>query len=189
MAAKQQPTQHSPTGYKAALLKLGEMRGQSGSAAFDRATLAVTVFDDRDFRADLGNVDDFRAGQALDPYFEDLCLEFLQLRALLEHYPEREQWAAGRLATMRREMLAARSTTGSDGQSHLSRPRPSWKTKAKALEQQLTKVQGGSRKTSREATSLRAQLDQAKARIRELEVENADLRRQLLELCNEPALA
>jgi hypothetical protein len=127
------------TGYKAALVKLELLRGQAGAAAYDRVKLAAEqIFEDRDFRADLGNFDDFQAGDFLNPYFEDLCLEFLQLRSMLEFYPERERWAEGKLATMRREMLESR---GQPEEEAVKRERPRWKEVAADLEKRIKELE------------------------------------------------
>jgi hypothetical protein len=91
--------------YKQILLEVKKLQGQAGVAAFDRITLLVQVFEDKDFRADQGDFDDIRAGEFLSDFCEDLSLNFWQLRAILEHFPNRDSWGGGKLATMHATML------------------------------------------------------------------------------------
>lgn len=93
-------------GYKQKLLAAKQMMGQSGLAIYDRLLLLVEVYNDKDFRTDHGNIDDFKAAEIMDGYFSDLFgLGFLQLRSMLEHYPERKQWETGRLRIMWNDIL------------------------------------------------------------------------------------
>ena len=63
-----------------------------GSNAFERVSLLVEVFDDRVFRHDQGNVDDFKAAEILDGYLSDLAFTFLDLRAVMLRFPDRTDW-------------------------------------------------------------------------------------------------
>ena len=82
-------------GYRKLLLEASELRAQGGRSAYQRTKLLVQVFKDRDFRAEAGNVDDFRAAEVLDEYVEDLALSFLELRAMYEHFPKESSGAKG----------------------------------------------------------------------------------------------
>jgi DNA-binding transcriptional MerR regulator len=89
--------------YKKLLLQAQEMRGQSNGMIYDRARILCQVFDDGEFREDNGNIDDFRLAEILNNYIDDLGFDFLDLRSMLDKYPDRESWVSGRL----KRMLAA----------------------------------------------------------------------------------
>jgi len=93
--------------YKAALKRLEEMQGQMGAQLFDRIQVAVTVFEDAEFRAQTGNVDDSRAARFLDGFFPELFFDhpFDDLRAILKHFPKRARWEKGDLRTMWKAVL------------------------------------------------------------------------------------
>ena len=52
----------------------------------------VDIFDDRDFRADNNNFDDFAAGELLDKYLEDTSVSFMEARAILISFPDANDW-------------------------------------------------------------------------------------------------
>ena len=60
-AKKKTPQKDSPRPYKQKLLQARELRAQNSSNNHRRVCLLVEVYDDRDWRADLGNVDDMKA--------------------------------------------------------------------------------------------------------------------------------
>lgn len=86
--------------YKSLLLEARELRGQAGLNAHKRASLLVKVFDDRDFRSEIGATDDYAAAEMLDSEIEDLCLSFLQLREILKRFPNEAEWSDGKLRTL-----------------------------------------------------------------------------------------
>lgn len=86
--------------YKTLLLEARDLRGQAGINAHKRATLLVKVFDDRDFRSEIGATDDYGAAEMLDAEVEDLCLSFLQLREILKRFPNEQDWSDGKLRTL-----------------------------------------------------------------------------------------
>jgi len=163
----------SETGYKTLLLNARKLRGKSGVKAFDRASILCTVFDDGEFRQDCGNLDDFRAAELLDEYVEDLALGFLDLRAMLAHYPRRQQWADGRLSKMLREMVKATETALP---SAARPPRMAIAETRKQLEQQLEEAR---REKAKIEYAKHDEIAQLKLRIVELETENANLRARI----------
>lgn len=170
--AKEKPADE---GYKKKLLQCKELRGEAGFTAYERARLLVDVFDDRDFRADLGNVDDWKAAKALDEYVEDLCIKFLGLRAMLEHFPRKDEWKEGKLATMYQQVV--------DGRSE---PEQTTQERRRATLEDLERLEQQAKKWKEQADTLKGQLkgvqDELKQRdekIAQLTRENDDLRAQL----------
>lgn len=161
--------ERAETSYKAKLLNARAMRGKGGFAAYDRVTLLNGVFDDRDFRADIGNVDDFRAADVLNEYTEDLALRFLELRAMLEHYPERSQWKDGKLRTMYDEMRAARNVDAE----------PTKRQRQSVTREQYDALQNDKQHAEARAKFLDGELSQRQNRLAELERENAQLKQAL----------
>lgn len=168
-------------GYKALLLKCQELRGQAGAAAYDRAKMLVQVFDSQAWRADASPkagqlLDDLDAGRLLDAYVEDLALGFLDLRAMLEHFPEREQWAQGLLKRMHAEMLAARETT----EEQPARKRSVvTKQELEAVENERDHLKARADYLTRDIAEVKDELKEARQQVKSLEAENRQLRESL----------
>lgn len=88
--------------YKSTLLKVLELQSNAALLIYQRIKLLCEVFDDRDFRLDLGNADDFRAAAVLDRYLDDTPWTFLELRAVFVKFPQAADWRERSL----REMVA-----------------------------------------------------------------------------------
>jgi hypothetical protein len=86
--------------YKEKLLECRELRGQAGSSAHRRAVLLTEVYDDPEFRDTNGGLDDFGLADLLSEFIEDLCLNFFQIKRMLEEFPRRSDWAQGKLYSM-----------------------------------------------------------------------------------------
>ena len=132
----------------------------------------MQVFSDQEFRADTGNLDDFKAAKILDSYVEDLCFGFLDLRSMLMHFPQEGAWKEGKLLTMHREMLAANSEP-------IPRGKSSTRVSRKALECALGEAK---REVIVLTNRFGSERDQLLARIHELETENSKLRAKIAEL-------
>lgn len=170
----------SKSTYKDRLLKAKELRSESGANAFDRVALLVEVFNDRDFRLDCGNVDDFRAAETLDAYVDDLCRDFLELKQMIEFYPKREQWSDGKLNTMHRAMMQAIEERNASERSQAG-------NKRKPKQQEFTQADYNSLLLRAEnAVSMRKQIqqqcDRLQAENRDLKAENERLRKENSEL-------
>lgn len=181
-------------GYKQLILKARELMGKAGLIAFDRAKLLCQIFEDRDFRADLGNADDFKCAETLDELCGDLSLKFLRLKQLVEHFPERKQWASGNLERMLAEMLA--SVTAPIEDHKPKRERTVIKqSEFVALSQEKTKVEQQANEFKKlaevakqekveiesKAREFRQAAESAEEKCRRLEIENRDLREKLAE--------
>lgn len=180
MLAIEQTKESSTKMYKERLLDARKLRGKSGVKAYDRAKLLVVVFDDGEFRQDCGNLDDFRAAELLDEYVDDLCIGFLDLRAMLAHYPRRRQWADGRLAKMLREMVRATETALP---SSARPPRVAIAETRKQLEQQLEVAR---REKAKLEYAKHDEIAQLRVRIAELEAENAALKAIITKMEKQP---
>lgn len=168
-------------GYKSKLQECLRLRGEGGLSAYRRARLLCDVFEDREFRADLGNADDLKMASALDEYVEDLCLDFLDLRAMVAFAPNESQWMDGRLKRLHAEMLAAQSQATSRGES--KKPRKAATVKQlEAAEKRVEELSETARHYRSEVEELRSKLSEATDEIRRLQRENARLEGRISEL-------
>lgn len=151
----------SNQGYKKLLLEAKALRGQAGGAAYDRAKLLNAVFEDTEFLADLGSIDQDKAAKVLDDYVQDLALSFLELRALFLHFPKRAAWEDGKLRDMYDEMLDAR-------------PQPEKRTASRktATVAELTAAR-------EEIARLNRKLKAAQEQLAQLKEENKELKKEL----------
>jgi len=157
----------APRGYKKLLLEALALRAQGGKSAYQRIKLLVAVYKDRDFRIEAGNVDDFRAAEVLDEYVEDLALRFLELQAMVEHFPKESQWSEGKLRSMYKEVMEANGQPERDVQR---RHKITLQQYAE-LEEKLKREAARVRQLQKENAQLKSELDQTKAQLRELKKE------------------
>lgn len=87
------PSKNTSKGYKDILREVSEMLSHVRCDLYAITKKLCQVFEDSDFRADLGNADDFRAAEALDKHVCDLGFTFLELRSVLQMFPTAEAWA------------------------------------------------------------------------------------------------
>lgn len=175
MNSTEQTNASSTARYKTLLLEARKLRGQAGAKAFDRGRLLVTVFEDRDFRADCGNIDDMRAAEILDDYLDDLCLDFLSMAAMLKFYPRRKLWQEGRLARMYRDMIAV--------QERQNEPAPQPRRVSASTRKELeARLEDARQEKARLESIRRSEAETLKERIAELEEENERLRLRVAEL-------
>lgn len=170
----------SPRPYKQKLLEARELRKQSGVLVYDRVALLCEVFEDRDFRIDLGQVDDLAAAKVLDAEVADLCFEFLQLRELMTTFPDRDIWQKLTLGTMWQKVLETRPAR----EEPIRKRRVVSQAEHKAVEEQLRQARDKAAKLKAVADrvpSLERALADSQTRIDQLESENASLRRALSE--------
>lgn len=152
-------------GYKRLLLEALELRGQGGKSAYQRTKLLVQVFLDREFRAEAGNVDDFRAAEVLDEYVEDLALRFLELKAMVEHFPREKDWSEGKLRTMYKTVMEA----GGQPEREIQRRHKITLEQYAELEDKWKKELARNRQLQKENAQLRSELDQVQTRLRKLD--------------------
>lgn len=172
--------------YKLKLIVVSEMKAQSKGLLYDRVKILNEVFDDRDFRAEAGNLDDFKADEHLSAYVDDTGFTFLQLRAILEHFPNRAAWEKRKLAEMYDEMRDAKAKLNKQERQPTAPRRrvtaaefdqaQEEKSRAQVIAQQSREQL---HKVTDEADALRAEVARLQGRISELERENRWLRRQL----------
>ena len=190
--------------YKRLLIQAKNLQANAKANVYKRVKLLVQVFDDADFRIDYG-ADDFVLAGILDQYIADIGWGFMELRSIIEHFPDEADWKTGRLSKMHDEVVKARRAKAADDKQESApvRRKPHRIAKAdyeavknenrelrakykaacaRGLDRQATPealpTANGNGKPS-EVETLRKQLAAAKKRIAELEAENAELRRQL----------
>jgi chromosome segregation ATPase len=84
-----------------------QLRGDGQRLVYDRVALLCQVFDDQEFRAANALLDDTTAAELLDVEVADTCADFLELRAIFQRFPKRDQWAGKALNVLRAEMIQA----------------------------------------------------------------------------------
>lgn len=148
-------------------IEAGKLRQKGLGFLWERMQRLVAVYQDAAFRAE-HDLDDFSAGEWLDKEVSDTCATFLELMAVLEVYPERDQWIAGDLKSMVAQCLAeeaARRRAQSDRQ-----PRKRMSAEEfRALERERDELRGQIAELIEENRSLRSELAVAQYRISELE--------------------
>jgi len=155
----------APRGYKKLLIEALALRAQGGKSAYQRAKLLVQVYQDRDFRAEAGNVDDFRAAEVLDEYVEDLALQFLELKSMIEHFPKESQWDEGKLRSMYKEVMEA----GGEPEREVQRRHKITLEQYAEMEEKWKKELARNRQLQKENAQLKSELDQVQTRLRRLE--------------------
>lgn len=159
--------------YKKKLIAAGEMRTAGRESLFQLATILVEVFEDRDFRADSGNIDDFHASELLDKYLEHTAATFLEVRAILQTFPTLEQWNGKTV----RELYE--SALESSRASEDSKPRV---TPRRITIKEFEEEQRLRREAEAEVRNLKKQVDELDKQNRKLIRENATLEGRISEL-------
>ncbi len=93
-------TKTRKTSWKKLLLQAKKLNTKIGMWIYRRTKILLEIFDDAEFRAEIGLRDDLQAAEWLDKEFKGVALKFLQLRAILNEYPDEKQWMDGDLQTM-----------------------------------------------------------------------------------------
>lgn len=172
----------SSKGYKQALVKAAEMRGQSGCAAYDRGKVLCDVFSDRDFRADTGVIDDHAAAAILDDYVQDLCVSFLELRAMIQFAPDRARWQNGKLRELHDEMMEAHRASRESSRTTEQKRRSVTVKEFEALEQSKKSEEARASFLSKEVESTRSTVERLQSENRELREQLAEARGRIKEL-------
>lgn len=156
------------TFYKITLQDVESMKKKGIENIYLRTRKLVAVFEDNEFR-EVGG-DDYEVAGRLDKYVNDTALTFLELRCVLESFPNREQWEKVPLRTLY-------------AQAYDKQHPP----KVKPIKQQETadrpavnmsqfhKMEREVRETSQRCVQVVSELDQLRAENRELREENARL--------------
>ena len=92
--------------WKEKLAQVKNLRKRSAGLVYERIVLLVDVYADEEFLADEG-LDELSAADRLDEELADVCAGFLELKAVLEFYPNRKQWEGRRLDLIVAEVLEA----------------------------------------------------------------------------------
>jgi len=188
---------NSPTPYKKLLIQAKTLQATAKANVYDRVTLLVQVYDDDTFRLEHG-ADDFALANVLNQYLDDTGWDFLELRSILEHFPEREQWQENRLTKMHQEVMdkrrrkaQAKPTNGKPKRvtkadvARLEQDRRHWEARYRAAVARAdgNREQAASREPRNgQTSSCITTLAAAEKRVAELEAENEALRNENREL-------
>lgn len=66
------------------------------------------IFDDSEFRADNGLRDDLAAAEWIDSKLPHIPLSYMELRVILEHYPDRIDWEKTKISKLRESIRPAK---------------------------------------------------------------------------------
>ena len=100
--------------YKQHLKNVSELKSSGISCLHQRVKILVKVFDDATFREDIGG-DDFALASALNKYVDDCALSFLELRTVLQTFPNEADWIKTSLRQLLENALkAGRSSKDND---------------------------------------------------------------------------
>jgi len=188
--------------YKRLLIQAKNLQQTAKANVYKRVKLLARVFDDEQFRLDHGG-DDFVLAGILDEYVADIGWGFMELRSILEHFPDEPAWRTGRLSRMHDEVVRARRARAmQESQPVRRKPRRVTNADFEAVKNENRELRAKfqaaiARGLARNETAqgnghapggmeaeiimLRKQLATARRRIAELEAENADLRKRLAE--------
>jgi hypothetical protein len=110
----------------------------------------VAIFDDAEFRADVGARDDHATADWMDAEFPGLPLRFLQLRAVLAVHPEEAEWKDKKLIELfeairdqgneEKPTRTVRRVTAKD-LDEVTGDRDHWKTRASYLEERTANLE------------------------------------------------
>jgi hypothetical protein len=159
MSTKQSNQTESPRPYKQKLLIAADLKRQSAELIYDRFRLLNEVFDDQDFRADVGGTD-FQWAAELDTYVEDLDFGFLDLRTVFEHFPDRNVWVERKLMDLFIE--ATQRNAKPDDEPKVKRPR--------ATQAQLKAAEQKAEAADQKVAELTCELEHATERLSEIEI-------------------
>lgn len=163
--------------YKTLLLECLRLRTLGRRNLHRRMKLLLTIWDDPEFRADNGNLDDFKAADLLNQYVEDSPFEFLDLRQIFLCFPRAKMWRENSIHRLYAQWMAKRAT--SKERELTGAKRPASPQVRKQLEDNLQKAREELGRVKAQRVS---EVDQLRARIAELEEENRRLRARIIEL-------
>ena len=160
-------------GYKAKLIAAGEMLAEGRENLHERVKLLVGVFEDREFRADNQQYDDFQAANLLDKFLEATALTFLEARAVYQTYPAFKQWEGKSIRELYESALEQSRAT--DSEKERATPR-------RVTIKQFEEEQRSRRDAEAECRNLKKQVADLEAENRNLIRDNARLEGRVSEL-------
>lgn len=159
--------------YKQKLIEALEMKKRGREAIYERIGLLVSVFDDREFRADNNDLDDIKASEILDGYLEDTALSFLEARAVFLTFPKFSQWQGKTL----RDLYESSLESARGGEEETTR-----QTRRRATLADLETERQARMSAEAESRNLKKQVEELDATNRTLIRENAKLEGRINEL-------
>ena len=159
--------------YKTLLLEARSLRGESGVNAHKRIGILNKVFEDTDFRSEIGAVDDYGAAEVLDDEVQDLCLRFLQLRAMYEAFPVVDDWKDGKLRTLYDRTLEI---------AEANKPEREPRTQNRVTQSEYQQLELEKQDTEAQLQYSKRTLEETKSEIDRLRDENLALRNDKIRL-------
>lgn len=157
--------------YKQKLAEARKLIKTGCLALYDRVSVLIDVFNDREFRVAEGLEDDGKAADYLtEGYLPDTDWDFLNLRALMEFAPNREKWGGGKLKRLYAEMIEARRKANTKEGAPIVRNR--------VTKEEYEKVQLGLKHAEARATHLQDRVTETLDLIERLRTENRELREE-----------
>lgn len=171
-------------GYKKLLLECKELAKRGRKAAFTLATNLVAVFNDQDFRADIGASDDFAVADALNEYVGDLCLSFLEIKTLLSEFPNEADWSGAKsLAKLYEDAIQKINDRKPERAERAVTPRQ--RVTREVHEKVVTELQDRNARlqyVEKQTEQQASTIDQLRAENQDLKIENAQLKGRIAEL-------
>lgn len=125
------------TSWKKLLQKVEDLFGEARVNLHAITVLLVKIFDDREFRHDIGIDDDYLVSDWLDKYITETNLTFIELRAVLIEFPDENQWKETTIRDLyERTLKKTEETTEAPVVN-----RTAWKKKAQESIEELEEVE------------------------------------------------
>lgn len=162
------------SGYKKKLINVSELKASGIERLHERVKLLVEVFEDHDFRTDI-NGDDFAMSAALDKYVDDCALSFLELRSVLQSFPDPDEWKKTSLRQLYANAVSRSSAPNVAGDE----PKPERRS---VTIKQFDELSDRLKDESCRANSLFVEITELRSENRRLLAENARLEGRIAEL-------
>ncbi len=159
--------------YKTLLLEAASLRGESGVNAHKRIGILVKVFEDADFRAEIGSSDDYKAAEVLDDHVQDLCLTFLELKAMYQAFPDVADWKDGKLRTLYQRSLEV---------AEANKPEPTKRSVNRVTNKEYEQLDSEKQDIEAQLNYTKRTVDEIKSEIDRLRDENLSLRNEKMRL-------
>ena len=164
--------------WKKLLEKVESLFAEGRVNLYATTVLLVKIFNDRDFRHEVKLESDYDASDWLDKYITDTDLTLLELRKVLEQFPDESQWKE---TTIWKLYAATKKTTEERAETPAVN-RTAWKERAKNAEEKLADSEFKCKRLESSDSDNRKRSIDYEQKIRDLENENAVLTGRIEEL-------
>jgi hypothetical protein len=129
--------------WKAAWLNVNRLYKGLRANLWKLTQLLNEIFNDAEFRADNGLRDDLAAADWIDSKLSELPIGYMELRTILEHYPDKASWEGSKLSKLRDSIKPtarskpAKPRAAKQDVAQFKREAEFYKAKAKTLERKV----------------------------------------------------